>query len=200
MTTNDLLNTYTELFVMYDSDDNQVPPHFECSNCDRDVTDEPCPSHAPLTDLPGLRLIDCDAAPRHYTWAHQRDDYGLPCPWCQLADHAERDRLARQCRHWGWRKWQVTRWLAGQAYALGVIGGYGTTSGDGHDWCVTYGRFRGSRPYVLGAAKTTWRCWSRGHRRGEEVGFGFCGKCVPWPCCGSEHEAHAAGCTEAVSR
>jgi hypothetical protein len=40
----------------------------------------------------------------------------------------------------------------------------------------------------------TWRCWSRGHRRGVEVGFGYCGKCVPCPRCGSETAGHYEGC------
>lgn len=198
MTLADLLHDYTELFVMYDADDNQVTPHFECSVCDRDVTDEPCPVHAPI-NVPGLRLADCDATPRHYMWVHQRDDYGFPCPACRIWEQAEQDRLARQCRHWPWRSWRITSWLSRQAYSLGVLTGGAIAWGDGHDACVTFGRWRGHRSYLLGVQRATWRCWSRGHWRGEEVGFGFCGKCVPWPCCESKLEDHAPGCAEAVA-
>jgi hypothetical protein len=196
---NDLLNTYSEVLVIEDDAVGQTVVRWECSRCDHDVSDEPCPDHAPLADLPGLRLIECDANPKHYTWVHQRDDYGVPCPWCLLADHAKREAEARQCRHWGWRRTRAFRKLVGVAYILGVITGSGSTWGDGHDWCVTITHFRGERPYILGFSRETWRCWLKGrHRRGEPVGFGFCGKCVPWPCCGSKREAHNPGCVEDV--
>ncbi len=196
---NDLLNTYTELFVMYDEDDNSVLPHFECSQCERHVDNEPCPDHAPITDLPGLRLIECDATPKHYTWVHQRDDYGVPCPWCLLDDQAKRDAEARQCRHWGWRRTRLFRWFSFWAYSMGIISGSSHSTGDGCNWCVRL-FWRGKRPYVLGFSRETWRCWLKGrHRRGEPVGFGFCGKCVPWPCCGSQREAHVQGCAEDVA-
>lgn len=194
---NDLLNTYTEVFVMTDADDNDVPPHFECSHCPQDVTEHPCPVHAPLGDLPGLRLIPCDAQPRHYVWAHQRDDYGLPCPWCLLNEHREREAEARQCRHRAWRRTRLFRWFSSWAYSMGVISGSCHSAGDGCDWYITL-YWKGRRPYVLGASRETWRCWLKGrHRRGEEVGFGFCGKCVPWPCCGSQRVEHETGCAEA---
>jgi hypothetical protein len=192
MTTNDLLDSYTEVFVM-DGENGETKPHFECSQCDREVDDEPCPDHAPLTDLPGLRLIECDADPKHYTWVHQRDDYGIPCPWCLLNDQAKQDAEARQCRHLRWRRTRAFRWLAGMAYSLGVISGSCHSKADGCDWCVTL-YWRGSRPYILGASRDTWHCWRRRHRRGEEVGFGFCGKCVPCPDCTSETASHREGC------
>lgn len=201
MTTNDLLTTYTELFVTCDTDDNEVPPHFECSNCDRDVTDEPCPDHAPLGDLPGLRLMNCQAEPRHYVWVHQREDFGAYCPGCLIAQYAEREAEARRCRHWPWRRWAITRRLISTARTLGIISGYGINlSGDHHDSCVVFTGCRGTRTYILGVSRDTWRCWFRRHRRGDHVGFGLCGKCVPWPCCASVREDHTDGCSEAVTR
>lgn len=44
---------------------------------------EPCPDHAPLTAPPGLRLVECSHRPRHYLFAHDRDDYGHGCPVCR---------------------------------------------------------------------------------------------------------------------
>lgn len=193
----DLLDTYTELFVMGDEDGGEFRPHFECSRCDRDVTEQPCPDHAPTGDLPGLRLIECDANPRHYTWIHNRDDYGAPCPWCLLNDHTARDREADACRHWPWRRSWVFRRLARIGYALGVVNGFSYVGGNGHSGCVTDFHWRGKRSYLFGVSRDTWVCWRAGHRRGEPVAFGFCGKCVPWPCCGSERVEHTDGCAEA---
>ncbi len=192
----DLLNVYTELFVMPEDD---TLPYFACSVCDRNVSDEPCPDHAPLTPPPGLRLVDCVATERHLIYVINRDDYGFPCPECQLMPYFEDEAKARQCRHWAWRRTKVWRRLVSTMYVLGVIPGSASSWGNGHDWCVTVGGLYGRRPYILGVPRETWRCWLKGHRRGEEVGFGFCGKCVPWTCCGSTVEAHADGCGEAVN-
>jgi hypothetical protein len=167
-----------------------------CNTCDRPVDLGPCPNHAPR-EVPGLVLAECGAEPRHWVWTLAGDYYEPPCPRCQLAEYDERERLARQCKHWGWRSWMATRWLTSKAYTLGVIAGSGSAWGDGHDWCVDSVRWRGGRVYVLGVPVNTWRCWLKGrHRRGEHVGFGFCGKCVPWSCCGSIVTEHAAGCPE----
>lgn len=199
MNDNDLLDTYTELFVM-DGPDGETLPHFECSVCDRDVTDDPCPDHAPLTPPPGLRLVECWSEPKHLIYVINRDDYGHPCPECRLIPHIEADREARQCRHWGWRRTRAVRRLVRWAYSLGVISGSCTSWGDGCDACVTVGRraFSGRRPYVFGVSRDTWHCWLKGrHLRGDEVGFGLCGKCLPWSCCGSERYEHNPGCREA---
>lgn len=188
---------YCELFTHFDED---VPgdAYFTCSVCDRSVDDKPCVDHAPV-EVPGLRLTECAAERGHYAFVHDRDDYGVQCPYCRLDEYAEQDRQARQCRHWGWRSWRITRYLTRRAYSLGVISGSCTSFGDGHDGCVTFSRaLRGERPYILGVSREEWRCWLIGHhRRGEPVGFGFCGKCVPWPCCGSIREDHNTGCAEA---
>ncbi|MFI6228577.1 hypothetical protein ACIBCR_14850 [Micromonospora echinospora] len=188
---------YQELFVLTD-DEYTGPPgtSFACSICGTPVDDRPCPDHAP-TQVPGLRLVDCDNEPPHIIFVHDADDYGVPCFQCRLAEYAEQERQARQCRHGGWHSWRITGRLATLAYGLGITSGNAYSYGDGHDGCVTDIRFRGSRPYILGVSRDTWRCWFSGHRRGEPVGAGFCGKCVPWPCCGAISEAHAEKCPEA---
>ncbi len=193
----DLLETvYCEEFVT-DEDHPAGQYVFVCSVCQRDLSDGPCPDHAP-TGAPGFRPVECVAEPKHpLMLVHDRDDYGFTCPLCRLKPHVDAEREAQRCRHWGWRSWRVTSWLASRAYALGVVASSGVSFGDGHDGCVGFVRLRGQRPYILGFSRETWRCWSRGHRRGEHVGFGFCGKCLPWPCCGSQMVEHAAGCKEA---
>ncbi|MEV0214254.1 hypothetical protein [Micromonospora sp. NPDC050695] len=187
---------YQEQFVL-DSDEYTGPAGtvFACNICDTPVDDQPCPVHAPNA-VAGLRLVDCDAEPRHLLWVHDRDDYGIPCYLCAWVKQAEAERLERQCRHWPWRTWRITSWLDRRAYSLGITGSGGNTYGDGHNGCVTGVRFRGSRSYILGVSRDVWRCWLSGHRRGEPVGFGFCGKCVPWPCCQSIREEHTATCVE----
>lgn len=191
-----LTEPYRESFVMEDEHPNGLAG-FVCNIDGRPVDDGPCPDHAPMS-VPGLRVADCTATPAHPpVFHHLRDDYGVPCLYCVIAEHAEQERVAQQCRHWGWRTWRATRWAASVAYSLGIIAGYGTTWGDGHKMCTTFTRgLRGKRSYVLGVSRDTWECWSRGHLRGEPVGFGFCGKCVPWPCCGSITEDHIEGCAE----
>jgi len=53
-----------------------------CNQCVTRVDNGPCPTHAPLTPPPGLRLVECQTEPRHWLFAHDRDDYGHGCPWC----------------------------------------------------------------------------------------------------------------------
>lgn len=190
------LGPYRELFVWAEEHPN-AHVGFLCSICNRPTDEQPCPDHAP-TDVPGLQLVECDATPRHWLWVLDRDDYGAPCFWCERDRYAEREWQADTCRHWPWRRWKLTRRLASWAYQLGVIAGSGTRTGNGCDWCLYHVSWRGKRPYVLGAARETWRCWHRGHRRGESVGFGYCGKCIPWPCCGSIRLGHEPGCAEDV--
>lgn len=187
----DTATAYTELFD-YDAPGG---PNFVCSTCNRLVGEQPCPDHAP-TQVSGLRLVDCDANPPHLIFVHDRDDYGADCFQCRLNDYYEKEQQERQCRHWGWRAWRITDRAASLAYQLGIIGSSGNTYGDGHNGCVNGVRFRGPRPYVLGVSRDVWRCWFRGHRRGEPVGLGMCGKCVPWPCCKAITEEHAAGCPD----
>lgn len=170
---------------------------FRCNICHRDVGADHCPDHAPL-NVPGLRLVDCAATPRHRLWVVDADDYGPPPCWvCDDVRRAAEAAAARACRHWPWRRWRITNHAANLAYALGIASGVGGWSwGDGHNDCVTF-HVRGRRPYVLGVARSTWRCWLHGHRRGVELGvYGYCGRCLPQPCCGSTGYGHADGCPE----
>lgn len=189
-----LLGAYRELFVW----DDEHPNHhvgFLCSICGQPVDDRPCPDHAPV-NVPGLRLVECSTEPRHWLWVLDCEDYGAPCYRCELNDLYERQRQAEACRHWPWRRWKLTHRAGSLAYQLGVIAGSGTQWGNGCNHCLTGVRWRGKRPYLLGAQRETWRCWRQGHHRGEHVGFGYCGKCQPWPCCGSILMAHEPGCPE----
>lgn len=200
MEDNDLLDAYTEVFVMGDEDAGELMPHFECSRCERDVSDDPCPDHAP-TGAPGLRLVECWSEPKHQLWVINRDDYGYPCPECRLIPHVEQQIKDQQCKHWAWRRTAAWRWLVSQAYSLGVISGSGASWGNGHDWCTTVSSFKGQRPYILGVSRYTWRCWLKfRHRRGDDLGmFGFCSKCLPCSACGSKRFDHEDDCPEAAS-
>jgi hypothetical protein len=193
---------YFETFVM----DDEHPTGgcgFVCSECRHDVTVQPCPDHAP-TDVPGLALVECEATPRHWAWVHASDanGYGIPCYRCILSELTAEmhDAEARRLRRWylRWQYWKATSVAAGWAYSLGIVSGYTVSvwpGGRTHSISL-----RGGRPYVLGVKREVWRCWLIGHhRRGEEVGLGFCGKCLPWPCCGSHRVHHNAGCSEAVT-
>lgn len=104
------------------------------------------------------------------------------------------------CQHRAWRRWRITQRFATFLYVSGITaGGGGWSYGGraGHRGCISMPAFNlHPRPYVLGISTDTWRCWSKGHRRGEEVGFGLCGKCMPWTCCGATTVAHADDCPE----
>lgn len=190
----DTLTAYCEEFVT----DDEHPAGlyaFACNICDRSVDDGPCPDHAP-TDIPGLRLVDCAAEPRHLLWVVDREDYGVPCFLCIAQEKWDLDRLAQQCRHWPWRHWRLTGRLASWASALGVISGYGIHYGQGHLGCRTFpNSLRGRRPYVLWVQRETWRCLLKGRHRRLDVG-GLCGRCAPWPCCGSTAVDHLPSCRD----
>lgn len=190
----DLLNTYTELFVIEDDSEGQTVVRWECSRCERDVTDESCPDHAP-SNPPGLRLVECWSEPKHQLWVINREDYGYGCPECRLIPYIETETAARQCRHRSWRRTRFAGWLSTKAYVLGILTGGGVAWGDGHDRCHSFGRLRGRRSYILGVPRETWRCWFKGHRRGEDTGvFGFCAKCLPCDECKSTTLTHHADC------
>jgi len=66
----------------------------------------PCPDHAPTVFL-GLRLVECQAEPRHWLWVHDREDYGHGCPLCwyeqAAAELAPLQMTAGQRAHrWCW--------------------------------------------------------------------------------------------------
>lgn len=190
---------YLEVFAIGEEHPAGEGCGFVCNICDRPVDDDVCPDHGPR-DVPGLRLLPCEATPPHRVWVAAREDYGVPCLQCLLDQQWEQERQARQCRHWPWRRWKVTHRVASWTYQMGVTaGGSSWKTGDGCDGCLaSLPRWKGRRLYVLGVPVTTWRCWRRGHRRGEEVGLGYCGKCMPWPCCGAQTVDHHAGCAEDV--
>lgn len=77
-----------------------------CPSCGRRVDDQPCPDHAPITP-PGLRLVECQAEPRHWLFVHDREDYGHGCPWC-WADRAAaelkplKEAAERREHRWCW--------------------------------------------------------------------------------------------------
>jgi len=195
-----LTGPYFETFAM-DEDHPTGGVGFICSTCRRDVSTDPCPDHAPV-EVPGLALVECEKTPRHWAWvlASDANGYGIPCWQCITEEDSAQRRAAEDARHghWSrrWRYWPVAQWTARRARSLGVIGGYGLALED-RGWRLFGVRLKGRRDYILGAPRETWHCWLIGHhRRGEQVGPGFCGKCVPWPCCGSIRVEHQPGCRD----
>lgn len=77
-----------------------------CNSCGVRVDDRPCPAHAP-SSVPGLRLVECAAEPKHILFAHDRDDYGHFCPWCE-ADRLRgelkplKEAAERRAHRWCW--------------------------------------------------------------------------------------------------
>lgn len=190
---------------------------FVCNQCGEELESgdgglKPCPTHAP-TDVPGLYKIECPKGV-HSLWtvAGDQNSYGAPCLACEWGRAiAERARAERRdgCYHWPWRRWRITRWITTQFYVWGLTstgGGYSiggaTDTRPGHDGCVDPLPFgwspRRRRVYIARIPVDTWRCWLKGrHRRGEDLHmFGFCTRCIPWPCCGSDREDHNPGCPD----
>ncbi len=199
-------DTYYQLLILDFGTDR--PAWWACNQCGVEVDPNAgCPDHAPR-DVPGLARAECDNIPPHapvWTLDGEHNGYGNPCPQCMytaVAADLAKARKTDRCYHWPWRRWTATKWAASWAYRLGVISGYGLGCNWGAGPCATGIRpTRHQRPYILGASRDTWRCWLKGrHRRGAEVGSGFCGPCVPWPCCGSEQVEHADGCVEDAQR
>jgi hypothetical protein len=162
------------------------------------VTDNPPAAPA------GFVMIPCEATPRH--WPTYTLDDGeseiAACGDCSYADLSSRHQTCdHDINHRAWRRWKATSKVLSWLYTLGLIKGYGHRYGRGCDGCISgsimWTLFRG--PYVLFAQRETWHCWRQGHRRGVEVGFGYCGKCIPWSCCGSTTHGHADGCDDATS-
>jgi hypothetical protein len=86
---------------------------------------------------------------------------------------------------------------ASRVYSLGLSSGSSFChDGDGTNTVTIH--WRGKRCYFLGWPRWKWRCLLKFHHwPGELVGcFDFCGKCVPWPCCGSTVRAHVQGCPD----
>lgn len=185
---------YFETIVCTDKSDGSADWHYICNLCSRRLDDGPCPDHAP-TDIPGLRLVECDAEPRHPSvWFVDGDYYEPPCMYCISADQAKRIDYFQRCRHWAWRRTRLFSRITGRAYALGIIGGSGSSYGNGeyaHHGC-TYGlRWRGKRNYILGWPTWKWSCLlKQRHWPAEFVGLNSCSKCFPCPDCGATRGCH----------
>lgn len=173
---------------------------------DEDWTDWYLRANAAVTDNPppapdGFLLLPCAATPRHwpmYVISDGETDSYANCHECSHAAFASQHRTCEHdIKHRGpWRRWKASSKILGWLYSLGLIKGHGHRYGGGCNGCIsgsiTWTFFRG--PYVLFAKRETWRCWRQGHRRGEELGMGFCGKCLPQPCCGSTGAGHNNDC------
>ena len=157
------------------------------------VTNEPPAAPA------GFVLVPCASTPRHWPTYSLDDGDTEPanCGTCVYNALAETHRPCEHKQHRAWRTWKASRKVAGWLYTLGLLRGFGTTHSRYCNGClisIHWSLFRG--PYVLFVKRETWRCWRAWHRRGDEVGFGYCGKCMPWSCCGSTRRDHTKDCTE----
>jgi hypothetical protein len=100
-----------DLELGYEFHDEHVGPEecrwgWACNLCGLRVDDTPCQTHAPLS-VPGLRLVDCLAVPRHHLLVVDREDYGHGCPLCWLDDaQAELAPLqaeaSKRAHRWCW--------------------------------------------------------------------------------------------------
>jgi hypothetical protein len=151
----------------------------------------------------GFLLLTCEATPRHWpTYVLDDGEHdGLAyCKECSTEAYiAEHRTCEHDIKHRGaWRRWKATSKALSWLYGLGVVKGYGHSYGRGCNGCISgpvmWTWFHG--PYVLFVSRETWRCWRNGHRRGEEIGFGFCGKCLPQPCCGNTGSGHNDDCDQ----
>lgn len=111
--------------------------------CHTRVDDVPCPEHAPVA-FPGLRLVECQAEPRHFLYSHDRDDYGHGCPacwskhvWNQLVELRE---STHRYRHRAWRRWRVTVRVVRLLRRIGMVRAYSLSWGDGCRGCMTWDR------------------------------------------------------------
>jgi len=98
-----------------------------------------------------------------------------------------------------WRRWSVVHGLASWAYRLGVIAGDGVR-GTVTGWRLDSVRWRGRRVYLLGWPTMKWECLLLRHHwpywpEDRPVFMGLCGRCLPWPCCGSIEHDHVSGCS-----
>lgn len=153
-------------------------------------TEQVCPAgHTPM-EFPGLKLVDCDATPRHLLFVHTDDGYGGPCPQCQWDAAEERHRGCEHSHHGRWRSWKLTGRLAYWGARLGLWAGfraYGNLCG-GPRACHT--RFQwGGRWSFLFVTTKQWIRWGHLPRHGHRWalschgcdGFGVCDRCSPCP-------------------
>lgn len=169
---------------------------WQCSACGRDVSAEPCPEHAPR-EIPGLRLIECEkGCPR--TWVLDDDGYEPPCPWCARDMAIEAHEGCEHSHHGRWRRWRIVHRALSRLYVLGIVKGWSSCYSAYCRGCAAHIHW-GRSGYLLGWPRWKWRCLLVArHWPGEEVLRGMCGKCCPWPCCGSQESGHKGGCPEAT--
>lgn len=111
---------------------------------------------------------------------------------------------------YSWRYWRIVHWFCRTGYLLGFISGWSFGWGGGNPQPEGFWRkgasvgsitFFGRPIYVLGWRREKWGClFLRRHwpywPGGEPVAFGRCGRCMPWPCCGSIEREHGRYCTK----
>lgn len=147
MTTPDTLSAkapaYYELFHCFTTpageEDHEHDFKLDCdwgficnqADCRSRVDFQPCPDHAPI-EIPGLRLVECTAEPRHYLYVHDRDDYGANCPACYAGELNQRVMEYEACRHRAWRRWRIARWIVLHL----PLTGYGYRIGNGCQGCL----------------------------------------------------------------
>jgi hypothetical protein len=180
--------------------------HDEDTDCDSVIYRPPqCAHHVDVgfcrecaaNPPPGWQLVDCDQG-HPVMWMPDDDwSYPPPCMYCCYDLISKQHAPCRHAGHGRWRRWKITHKLSLWSYSMGITVG-GATTWDGHcNGCLNSVRFRGKRHYILGWQREKWRCLLvMRHWPGEMVGMGLCGKCAPWPCCGSTFEAHTEDCPE----
>jgi hypothetical protein len=142
-----------------------------------------------------LRLVPCDAEPRHWKvygyWTPERD-YEPPCMYCAYSDATRAHEGSEHSHHGRWRRWKATGKVSLWMYSMGITAGGGTRWGAGCDGCVTSFHFRGKRIYVLGIRASSWGCLLRQHHlpSADKIAFGFCSKCLPCADCGPPEPFH----------
>lgn len=119
-----------------------------CNVCGVRTDDTPCPVHAPLS-VPGLRLVECNADPKHFLLAVDRDDYGHGCPGCWA--NQNRDELyalkvaTHRHRHGPWRRWRLSQRAVSILSRAGIVRGMCNMFGDGCRGCIMSLTWRWSR-------------------------------------------------------
>jgi len=143
----------------------------------------------------GFVLVECAAQPRHwpeYTVADS-DFYDAFCSRCAYDSLYDAHVGCEHSHHRAWRRWRITGKIAGWLYTSGLTSSGGSwRMGGGCPGCWTMPKWnRRKRPYILWVRREAWRCLLKGHHwPGEPIIFGFCGKCLPCPDCGSTAAEH----------
>lgn len=159
---------------------------------------DPTPAPVDGATLPQLVRVECGAEPPHDPmWMEYDDEAWYPpgCPRCWYEAMRDAHAGCQHSHHRAWRRWKLSKWLAGWAYRLGLIAAY-TFSYDAHcHGCMDGFRLKSKtgRPYILGWPTWKWGCLLKNrHWPGRYVGFGCCTKCLPCPECGSTEWEHDA--------